>query len=134
MNKETVRSENIELSLPLNAAYVTAARLTASSIANRMGFDVDEIEDVKAAVSEACTLVIKKALTKDETFKIVFGIGDGKLKFRLTSKAKIDNRSLDDELGVLMIKSLMDNIEIICDEREPFEITMSKAHKDKFFE
>lgn len=134
MNKEIAKTENIELSLPLNAAYVTAARLTASSIANRIGFDVDEIEDVKAAVSEACTLIIKKAITKSETFKITFSINEGYLKFILTCKAKIDNNKLDDELGILMIKSLMDSLEIIGDKKTEFELKMSKTHKNKFFE
>ena len=61
VNKQSEDQDLIQLSLPLNAAYVSAARLTASSVANRMGFSTDEIEDIKAAVSEACTFIIKKA-------------------------------------------------------------------------
>lgn len=134
MNNEDAKNENIELSLPLNAAYVTAARLTASSIANRIGFDVDEIEDVKAAVSEACTLIIKKADLKEEAFKINFIIGEERLEFKITSRAKIDDGDLEDELGVLMIRSLMDDIKIACGKLTDFELRMSKTHKHKFFE
>ena len=44
-------AESVELTLPINAAYISAARLTASSIANRLGFGIEEVEDIKTAVS-----------------------------------------------------------------------------------
>ena len=51
MNKSSysvIDEDIIELGLPINRAYVSTARLTASSIANRMGFDIEAIEDIKA--------------------------------------------------------------------------------------
>src|SRR6056297_1468251 len=63
--KETVDFEGasqgqkyIDLSIPSNPEYVSIVRLTASVIANSIGFDFEEIEDIKVAVSEACNNVV----------------------------------------------------------------------------
>jgi len=101
----------IELGLPLNPAYVSAARLTASSIANRMGFDIEDIEDIKAAVSEACTYLIKQyQLDRDgqSTFKIQFMIKEEGLEIQLTTRRfKKSSGQEEDGLGILMIEALM---------------------------
>jgi len=106
----------IELGLPLNPAYVSAARLTASSIANRMGFDIEDIEDIKAAVSEACTYLIKQyQLDRDgqSTFKIQFMIKEECLEIQLTTRRfKKSSGQEEDGLGILMIEALMDFISI----------------------
>ncbi|HHW68249.1 MAG: serine/threonine-protein kinase RsbW [Epulopiscium sp.] len=106
----------IELGLPLNPAYVSAARLTASSIANRMGFDIEDIEDIKAAVSEACTYLIKQyQLDRDgqSTFKIQFMIKEEGLEIQLTTRRfKKSSGQEEDGLGILMIEALMDFISI----------------------
>ncbi len=120
-------AETIQLTLPLNASYVSAARLTASSIANRMKFDIDEIEDVKAAVSEACTFIIKKIT--GSYFTIFFNIQSNILTINLCVCASAMPETDDDEMSLLMIKALMDelNIERI---NGNVNINMLKTHKE----
>ncbi|WP_044298812.1 ATP-binding protein, partial [Clostridioides difficile] len=47
------------MEITTNPDYVSIIRLTAFGIANKMGFPIDDIEDIKVAVSEACTNAIK---------------------------------------------------------------------------
>jgi hypothetical protein len=51
-----------ELTLVIPAAndHVRFARLMASAVAARLGFDYDAIEDVRIAVSELCTAVTER--------------------------------------------------------------------------
>src|SRR5690625_2940891 len=63
----------IEMKLPAKSDYVSVARLTASGIANRMGFDYEAIEDLKVAVSEASTNVVTHAYSEDEHGDIILG-------------------------------------------------------------
>ena len=49
----------VELRLPNCPEYVVIARLTVAGVASRMAFDVETIEDMKIAVSEACTNAIE---------------------------------------------------------------------------
>ena len=47
----------IRFSVPGKPEYVGVVRLAISSAANTAGFDVEDIEDIKVAVSEVCTYV-----------------------------------------------------------------------------
>jgi len=123
---EYLVTESIELSLPVNAAYVSTARLTASSIANRQGFDVDEMEDIKAAVSEACTYIIRKSRgTSSGLFHLIFGIGEGFMDIQFCCEDSGD--ADDNEMSVLMIKALMDDMTLRC-VGGALELRMLKKH------
>ncbi len=47
-------TDTVELTFPVQADLVVLARITASTIAVRAGFDVEEIEDLRLAVDELC--------------------------------------------------------------------------------
>ncbi|NLK96744.1 MAG: hypothetical protein GX272_01530 [Epulopiscium sp.] len=130
----SMNQDIIELGLPLNPAYVSAARLTASSIANRMGFDIEDIEDIKAAVSEACTYLIKQYQldrNAQSTFKIQFMIKDEGLEIQLTTrKFNKDSDHEEDGLGILMIEALMDYISISNKDEIDTHIVMMKKLKN----
>lgn len=135
MNNADALSESIQLSLPINAAYVSAARLTASSIANRMVFDIDEIEDIKAAVSEACTFVIKNLPQQaQDSFKIVFGIEKDSLTISISINAALPMSALQEEIGIIMIKALVDDIRFPPSDADRFKIDMIKKHKKTSFD
>ena len=57
----TVTGETIRLSVPAALEYVRIVRLTASGVASRLGFDVEEIEDLRVAVDELASLVVESA-------------------------------------------------------------------------
>jgi hypothetical protein len=46
------------LEIPPSPQFVGTARLFAASIARHFGFDQESVEDIKVAVSEACTSVL----------------------------------------------------------------------------
>ena len=90
---------------------------------------MDEIEDVKTAVSEACKIIIKNASAKTQSFKIRFILQENALEVVLLSRAKINITRLDEELGVLIIRENMDFFDISYD--NGFMLTMNKNHKPK---
>ena len=134
MNNSFDSNETIELALPLNGAYVSAARLTVASVANRLGFDVDEIEDLKAALSEACIYIIKKSPTDFRgTFHIAFLVKPSLLEIKISTDIPIKFNEVDDEMGLFMIKALMDNVEITAQDENRTQIIMRKDHKQTTF-
>ena len=56
----------IEMKIPAKPDYLSVIRLTLSGIASRMGYTFEVIEDLKIAVSEACTNAIQHAYSEDE--------------------------------------------------------------------
>lgn len=128
-NNTVIDEDCIELTLPSNSAYVSAARLTASSIANRMGFNTEDIEDIKGAVSEACTYLIKQtAYSVAKQFTIQFKLVSTALEINLTLNEPSKNRDIygDNTLGIMMIEALMDKIFFSNDENSKISITMTK--------
>lgn len=52
---------DVELRLPVDSAYVSVLRATTVSLAARLDFTVDDIEDLRIAVGEACATVLPSA-------------------------------------------------------------------------
>lgn len=127
--------ESINISLPSKPEYVSIARLTASFVANQMGFDIESIEDIKLAVGEACNNAILHSGT-DNTYNLEFvkeldnliievvDFGNG---FDIEKYRKPDAEELQENgLGLFIIKSLMDEVEIESNEGTGTKIKMSK--------
>ena len=48
----------VEFGMPADPQYVRVARLVAGDMAERAGFSVDELDDVRLAVDELCAILI----------------------------------------------------------------------------
>jgi len=114
--------ENITLSLPSKAEYVSVARLTASVIANNMGFNIEEVEDIKVAVGEACNNAVLHGKCDQDRFNLNFVI-DGQIfmvevrdtgngfDFEEYTEPDLMNPR-ENGLGLFIMKSLMDEVEV----------------------
>jgi len=54
----TVAPDEVLLTLPAAPEFVRLARLTCAGLATRIGMGYDEVEDLRIAVGEACSLLI----------------------------------------------------------------------------
>jgi serine/threonine-protein kinase RsbW len=71
----TMLTGPVTLTIPPTPAMARVARLTASSIASLADFSVDEIDDIKIAVSEVVTLLIQQG--DGDLLTLEFGAGNG---------------------------------------------------------
>ena len=53
---------DVELRLPAEGAYATVVRTTAAGLAARLDFTIDDIEDLRIAVDEACAMLLVQAV------------------------------------------------------------------------
>jgi serine/threonine-protein kinase RsbW len=128
---------SIELRLPAKAEWVGVARLAIAGIASRLGLDMEEIDDLKLAVSEACNNCIQFAHAGDEVLitntiypdRLVVTVRD-----RVDASATgITQRRLgaakEGGLGVFLIRTLMDEVSYETDARTGSRLTMTKRLK-----
>lgn len=125
----------VNLSLPSKPEFVGVARLTASFVANKMGFDIEAIEDIKLAVGEACNNAVIHS-GSHETYNLEFiqnkemlvieikDFGNG-FKFEDYKEPKLEEPQ-ESGLGLFIIKSLMDTVNIESGEGSGTKIIMSK--------
>lgn len=74
-----VDGEEVHLTMPATPQLLRVARLTAAGLAGRLGFSVDEIEDVKIAVDELCfALVGSKG--RPGSLTLTYRLGDHQLE------------------------------------------------------
>lgn len=127
--------ESVNLSLPCRPEYVSVARLTASFVANQMGFDIEAIEDIKLAVGEACNNAVLHSgnsptyqleLKNMESSLIIEVKDSGRGFDREAYKSPELDELQENGLGLFIIKSLMDDVEIQTFEGNGTKIIMSK--------
>jgi serine/threonine-protein kinase RsbW len=68
----------VEVRIPADVVYVSTLRLTAASLAARCDLTIDDIEDLRLAVDEACALLLPHAATRS-TLDARFELRSGQL-------------------------------------------------------
>jgi serine/threonine-protein kinase RsbW len=127
----------VELRIPSKPEWVAVARLAVAAIANRLPFSVEEIEDLKLAIAEACTICIQQGsgiqtidITCDAaTTHLRVEVRDDRYRnLGVTSGAKRPTMSVaeGEGLGIFLIQALMDNLEYNVDPQYGTELVMTK--------
>lgn len=126
--------ETIKMEITANPEYVSIIRLTTSGIANKVGFCIDDIEDLKVAISEACTNAIKHSL--EDRFTIIYSMIENGLTIEIIDNGKGYDRSTVSEpdidnlkesgMGLFIIESLMDEVIVESQEGKGTSIKMTK--------
>jgi len=116
-------TEHIKISLPGKPEYVSIARLTASVIANQMGFNIDDVEDIKVAVGEACNNAVLHGKSHEEVFEILFEVQDKRMVIEVRDngngfdldeyQAPEPGELRENGLGIFIMKTLMDEVDFI---------------------
>ncbi len=99
-----LKPETIELKLPAKDEYMNVVRLSIAGIGERMNFSVDDIEDIKVAVGEACINSIRhgyqEKASEENLIHIRFLIHPKKLEIVIKDNGKgFDTRNVDEYLG-----------------------------------
>jgi serine/threonine-protein kinase RsbW len=125
----------VELRIPSRAEWVGVARLAIAGIASRLQFSIEDIEDLKLAVAEACTNCIQHA-SESDSISISCRILADKLIMRVEDSGKVaSHASLAPKqlgepkvggLGVFLIRSLMDDVEYELEPGSGTRLTMTK--------
>jgi serine/threonine-protein kinase RsbW len=115
----------VELKIPCRPEFVGVARLAMLGVASRMRFSYDDVEDIRLAVGEACTMAVERgaaAQKNDTVITINSEISEGKLSIEVwdevgpmqeTSQASESPEDLDpDEIGRVLMELLVDEFKV----------------------
>jgi serine/threonine-protein kinase RsbW len=117
----------LKFSVPGKPEYVGTVRLAVSSLASCAGFDIEAVEDIKVAVSEACANVACHcAPNRENCYEVACEVGDGRITIsvvdhicavgegcrRLSIKPDYPKET---GLGIFIIQTLMDEVDIFSE-------------------
>ena len=110
MNGDIVR-----LCVPARPDYILAVRLAVSAVAERVGFDIEDIEDIKVASAEACTLLLAAS---PASIELHLTVCDGLcLDFKADGKAAKGSMppQEEDSLSQYLLDALVDSCDFDSD-------------------
>lgn len=117
-------ADKVKFTIPGKPEYITMVRLAIGSIADTSGFNIEEIEDIKTAVGQACKNISchgKEGITTEysvdcvseknllEIYVTDTGYIDGSKDFSM----KCMDCPNEGDIGVFLIKTLMTEVELI---------------------
>jgi len=73
----------VEIVLPPDSAYLTVLRTATAGLAARLDFTLDDIEDLRIAVDEACSMLLPHALD-GATLRCRFELHEDRLDITVT--------------------------------------------------
>ena len=98
--------EKITINIPSNKKYIKSIRLFTASLASDLGFNIEQVEDLRVVVSEAINYKIS-----DQDITIEFLQEDKNLSIKVIGKDKtLDERALN--MRDLILKELADEVNI----------------------
>ncbi len=104
--------ENILITLPKKSEYISTLRLTTSSIASKINFNIDSLEDIKMLISEICIFLIKNFEKKEKPLEIKYILKENKIEINITD-TNLEKIEFDEEnMSIMIVKSLSDKVEI----------------------
>lgn len=129
--------DNLKFIIPGKPEYLTMIRLAISSIATNAGFDLEEADDIKTSVEEACKNIschgfdgfsskyeLDCNVKKGEIEIIVSDIGGVHDIEKLCKPCQ--NCPSEGNIGMYVIESLMTEVEILKNENGQKSIRMVK--------
>lgn len=117
-------ADKIKFIIPGKPEYMTMVRLSIGSVADVAGFNLDEVEDIKTAVGEACKMITCHGYTGwAEEYTIECLVEDDSLEIYVKDTStnhlveKLGRMCADcpneGDLGIFVIRSLMTQVELI---------------------
>src|SRR5215471_9598837 len=103
----------VRLSVPAALEYVRIIRLTGSGVASRLGFDVEEIENLRVAIDELASMAIEAA--DGGMLDITFQSSENELRIEGCAPAKSGAEVGIDALTGQILKAVIDDYELRTD-------------------
>ncbi|MBQ9972857.1 MAG: ATP-binding protein [Firmicutes bacterium] len=131
-------ADKITLSIPGQPEYAQVARITLGSVAGVAGFDVEKIDDIEVAFSEAWKLVTchghslwgekydLEAVIYDDRMEITFSDTGNVHEIEKTCK-QCARCPEEGDLSVFVLNSLMNEVEMSSDDNGNRSIRMVKV-------
>lgn len=112
MSAEAASDDQVEMSVPLRAEYASTIRTVAAALGADAGFSIDELDDIRLALSEVFSALVDEA--DGDRAHVSFEVGDGSARIEVRTDGSSTGVQLD-ELALRILRSVTDRFEVTGD-------------------
>lgn len=115
----------VELRLPADGAYLSVLRTATAGLAARLDFTLDEIEDLRIAVDEACALLLPDAVP-DADMTCAFSLSPEALSVTVTVPSRTGRVPQRNTFAWTVLTALAGDVDASVDGDGTVSVTLLK--------
>ena len=122
---EPATQDFVEVRLPAEGAYLSVLRTATAGLAARLDFTLDEIEDLRIAVDEACAILLQQAVP-GSVLSCVFRLVDDSLEVTVSAPTTDGHAPSRDTFAWTVLSALAGKVSSAVDEDKTVSISLYK--------
>ena len=116
---------DVELRIPADSAYLSVLRTATAGLAARLDFTLDDIEDLRIAVDEACAMVLPQA-SDGADLNCSFFLGADQLKVAVSAECESPRPPSQDGFAWTVLSALTTSLDAAV-RGDVLTVTLSRA-------
>ncbi|QYC44747.1 Serine-protein kinase RsbW [Nonomuraea coxensis DSM 45129] len=115
----------VSIRLPAASAYLSVLRTATAGLAARLDFTLDEIEDLRIAVDEACAMLLSEAVPGTD-LTAEFELTGQEMQVRVEVATVGSSAPKRDDFAWMVLTALADDVDAVTDTADHMAIVLRK--------
>jgi serine/threonine-protein kinase RsbW len=115
----------VVITLPADSAYLSVLRTATAGLAARLDFTIDEIEDLRIAVDEACAMLLPQAVTGAD-ITCEFRLEEASIRVGVSVLTVDGEQPSRDTFAWTVLSALAGDVDSSADDEQRVTITLRK--------
>lgn len=115
----------VSIRLPADSAYLSVLRTATAGLAARLDFTLDEIEDLRIAVDEACAMLLGEAVPGTD-LTAEFELTGQEMQVRVQVATVGSSAPKRDDFAWMVLTALADDVDAVTDVADRMAIILRK--------
>ncbi|GAA1763359.1 anti-sigma factor [Nonomuraea bangladeshensis] len=115
----------VSIRLPAASAYLSVLRTATAGLAARLDFTLDEIEDLRIAVDEACAMLLNEAVPGTD-LTAEFELTGQEMQVRVEVATVGSSAPKRDDFAWMVLTALADDVDAVTDSADRMAIVLRK--------
>ena len=103
-------ADYVQVRMPAEGAYLSVLRTAAAGLAARLDFTLDEIEDLRIAIDEACAMLLTQAIPGTD-LECVFELGNDQVTITVSVVAAEPRKPARDTFAWTVLSALAGTVD-----------------------
>lgn len=118
--------DQVVVRMPADGAYLSVLRTATAGLAARLDFTLDEIEDMRIAVDEACAMVLSQAIPGSD-LDCAFMLGQDAMTIRVSVRCLAPQVPAEDTFAWTVLSALAGSVDAQAGPGDVLSIVLRKG-------